>query len=55
LENPASSAESLESLRAVVGKMEVALGATTDAVAWTDEKGVLQWCRGGPRRGFKRE
>jgi PAS domain S-box-containing protein len=44
LENPASSAESLESLRAVVGKMEVALGATTDAVAWTDEKGVLQWC-----------
>lgn len=31
-------------MRAALGKFEVALGATQDAIAWTDALGRIEWC-----------
>lgn len=31
-------------LRATIAKMELALGAISDAIAWTDAAGCVQWC-----------
>ena len=47
LENPASRQDNerlIERLRATLSKLEVALGATRDAIAWTDERGRIEWC-----------
>ena len=46
LENPASkpSQELIERMKATLGKLEVALGATHDSIAWTDGQGRIEWC-----------
>jgi PAS domain S-box-containing protein len=46
LENPASrpSDELVERMRAALAKLEVALGATRDSIAWTDGQGRVEWC-----------
>lgn len=36
--------KAIKELRATLGKMEVALGHTGDAVVWTDASGAVQWC-----------
>ena len=36
--------KAIKELRATLGKMEVALGHTSDAVVWTDASGAVQWC-----------
>ncbi len=34
----------IKRLSTTLGKLEIALGATRDAVVWTDEQGRIQWC-----------
>ncbi len=34
----------IERLRGTLGRMELALGSISDALAWTDPEGRLQWC-----------
>lgn len=36
--------ELVKRLSATLGKLEIALGATRDAIVWADERGSIQWC-----------
>ncbi len=31
-------------LRAVLGRMEIATMLSSDAMVWSDERGIVQWC-----------
>lgn len=43
---PIDPAPLIDGLRGTLAKMELALGAITDAVVWTAEDGWIQWCNG---------
>lgn len=36
----------LDELRTTMGKMEMALGEVEDAIVWTDQHGIVNWCNG---------
>lgn len=36
--------EALDEIRTTMGKMEIALGEVEDAIVWTDQHGVVNWC-----------
>ena len=46
---PAASASptaALDEIRTTMGKMEIALSEVGDAIAWTDQHGIVNWCNG---------
>ncbi len=38
------ASEIVSQLRSTLGKVEVALSTVSDAIVWTDERGIVQWC-----------
>ena len=36
--------EALDEIRTTMGKMEIALGEVEDAIVWTDQHGIVNWC-----------